>query len=56
MLMVCLFLLSTINNLQFYLVLNKQTEEFQDLFLTTFNDKSNIVLYSIENVFQVKIY
>ena len=35
------------------LALNKQLEEFEDLFLSTMNDKSNSVLYSIGDAVQV---
>lgn len=35
------------------LALNKQLEEFEDLFLSTMKDKSNSVLYSIGDAVQV---
>jgi hypothetical protein len=45
----------------FYLALNKQIEDFEDLFLTMINtnkenDKSNIILYPIGDAVQVKFY
>jgi hypothetical protein len=48
-----------IHNLCLTLALNKQIEEFEDLFLTMINnkenDKSNIILYPIGDAVQVNL-